>query len=67
MAKKLFGKKKKKAAEPAADAKGPVVTPLDNLPADADLRKRTGRLRSAAPDMATILGYDPRISGMLGQ
>lgn len=69
MAKKLFGKKKKKAAaatDPAAPSQ-PIITSLDLLPANSPLRNRTSRMKGPAPAMSTILGYDPRISGKLGQ
>lgn len=72
MAKKLFGKKKKQAAtaaaEPAPTGMGPtpIITQLNALPADSPLRKRVGKAKTA-PDMATILGYDPRTFGSLGQ
>jgi len=66
MAKKLFGKKKKKAAEPTAPVEGqPIVTQLATLPADSPLRKRVNKLKTS--DVATILGYDPNSMGTLGR
>lgn len=58
-----IGKKKKAAAatpKPVVDGQ-PIITPLDQLPANSPLRKRTGALKNA-----TVLGYDPSL-GTLGQ
>lgn len=58
---KVFGKKKKKAADTATTTSDgqPVITPLSALPITSPLKKRVGAVGTAP----TILG----VGGLLGQ